>query len=242
MGRVRVVTPRPVSESHSFAWGALSGNKDERILPGWLNAARETNSYKRVTRIISLIRESEESARKALAQGAYHHRFRKAQKSQKWPKEKLELQRAAQQPYTALQRTLQRYSFQVSLTGTIYGDWMLNLYCPTPRNEFRWNTEYGDQPQGAVTISRGTYGVSEGDAVLAVLRLTERGLFNRIRQCATCTRQWLYAKHRNYRFCSAKCREDYYVRSDDYRRRKAVQMRQHREQVRQAQERGVSHR
>lgn len=232
-----MVTQRPLSESHSM-YGAMSNEADERMLPGWLNAARGTKSYGRVTNLIALIRQSEESTHKAVAGGAYHTT---SQDSPKEKKEKRKLARAANGPHAQLQRSLQRYVFHVRLTRIIFGfEWMLNFYRPAPKGEFGWETEYGRTSEaGAITLSLPTYTVSEGDAVLAVLRLAARGLLDRVRLCETCSQIWLYAKHRNYRFCSSKCRQNYYAHTEEYRTRKAGQMRQYRERLRRAEQSGA---
>jgi len=221
-------------------YGAMSNEADERILPGWLNAARGrgTTSYRRVMNLIELIRQSDEGVLKAAAGGAYHSTSLEAPKIKR---EKLKLARAALRPYAELQRSLQRYVFHVRLTQYIGGEWMLNFDRPALKEEFGWKTEYGTAPVAAGetrSLPLPTYTVSEGDAVLAVLRLAARGLIGRVRLCVTCSERWLYAKHRNYKFCTAKCRENYYVDTDDYRKRKAGQMKQYRERLRQAEQRG----
>jgi hypothetical protein len=211
-------------------YGAMSNEPDEFILPGWLNVARGTKSYGRVTHLIELIRQSEESTSKAAAGGAYHTH---GGESPKVKKDKRKLAREANRPYADLQRSLQKYVFHTRLTGTIGGEWILNFYRPAPKGEFGWKTEYARTSEpGTTVISLPTYTVSEGDAVLAVLRLAQRGLLNRIKLCKTCARTWMYAKHSNYRFCSEECREAFFMQTDEYRAKKARQMRQYRDRLR----------
>lgn len=215
-------------------YGAMSNEPDDRVLTGWLNAARGTArgamSYGRVTYLIELIRRSDESTRKAVAGGAYHTH---GGESPKVKKDKRKLAREANRPYADLQRSLQRYVFRPRLTGMTGGEWILNFYRPALKGEFLWKTEYGRTSEpGATVIGLPTYTVSEGDAVLAILRLAQRGLLDRVRPCPTCLQTWVYAKHTNYKFCSTKCRENYYTKTDEYRAKKADQMRQYRDRLR----------
>src|ERR1700681_3608806 len=95
---------RPEVESHSF-WGALSSEPDEITLPGWLNAAKGTASYKRVVRILELMRNNEQTARDVMSRGAHVH---VGPRGSKWPREKTILMRAAYKVHDELQRALQR--------------------------------------------------------------------------------------------------------------------------------------
>jgi hypothetical protein len=235
-GNLTMVTHRALSESHSMG-GAMSGEPDERVLHGWLNAARGTESYVRVTNLIELIRQSEEGTRKALVAGAYHTH---GGESPKVKRDKRKLARAASQPYAELQRSLERYVFRIRLTGTIQGAWILNFHRSALKGEFGWEAEFTRQaPPGATVISSPTYTVSEGDAVLAVLRLAQRGLLNRVRLCAHCAQTWMYANKSHYKFCTQKCRESHFAHSDEYKKRKASNQRAYRDRLRKAERRGA---
>ena len=210
-------TAKGIGESHS-TYGGLSGEKDERVLPEWLNAARGTASYKRVIRILELIRQTEERFRDARARHAFVH-VSKSDAPRKWPREKLQLQRAADKPHSDLARALKRYRFRIRLTmPSMDVHWLFNMYCLRRADDFCWETQYG-------------FRVFEGDAVMTTSRLAERGLLSRVRVCATCS-QWLFARHSNYKFCNSRCRERYYTSTDEYRARKAGHMRQYRERLR----------
>lgn len=198
------------------------------MLAGWLNAAKETVSYRRVINILNLIDQTEESTKDALARGAYTHVFRRG--ALRWlPREKRRLQRAAAEVHAELDRNLRRYLFHVRLTKPVFDRWLFNMYCPRQKNDFCWETSLCPKAtEGQTLIQAPTYRVFEGDAVMAAVRLTERSLLNRVRLCATCSERWFFAKHSNYKFCSPTCREKYYMRTDEYRERKAIQMRTYR--------------
>jgi hypothetical protein len=225
-------SPRPIAESHSTG-GALSAEPDELTLPGWLNAAKGTSSYRRVVRILELIRDNEESRRNIVAKRAYVHVGRG-----KRPREHLRLLRAGSILATELGRALGRYTFGIRLTGFLLGrPWLLNLYCPRQRDDFGWETLYAYRAEPGQTILQApSYTVCEGDAVLAALRLAERSLLNRVRLCERCSVKWIFAKHKNYKFCGAECRETYYTSTPEYRESKKRQMREYRDRQRRLEE------
>ena len=215
---------RPLVESHSFS-GSLSMEPDKIILPGWLNAARGTRSYDRLIRILHLVQASEESTRNILAKNAHVHIG-----GRKWPREHVELWRVDAAIGKRLRLALKRYTFSVRLTGTLFGPrWVLNLYCERGKDEFAWEAPYAYKARpGETILSIPTFFVSEGDALLAAARLAERELLGRVRLCAMCSKRWFFAKHSNYKFCSATCREGHYQGTEEYRRKKAQQMRSYR--------------
>lgn len=225
-------SPRPIAESHSTR-GALSAEPDELTLPGWLNAAKGSSSYRRVVRILELIRDKEESRRNIIARKAYIH----AGKGRR-PREHFRLWRADNILGAELQRGLNRYEFSIRLTGFILGSpWLLNLYCSRQKDDFGWETLYAHRPKpGETIIQAPTYTVYEGDAVLAALRLAERSLLNRVRLCERCSAKWIFAKHRNYKFCGTECRETYYASTPEYRESKKRQMREYRDRKRRKEE------
>lgn len=223
--------PRQFAESHS-AKGALSGEPDDLTLVGWLNAAKGSNSYKRVVHILELIRKKEESHRNIVAKRAHIHVGKG-----KRPREHFRLWRADDILDAELHRALTRYTFGIRLAGFIYGGWLLNLYCPWQKDDFGWKTLYSYRAEPGQTILQApSYTVCEGDAVLAALRLAERSLLNRVRLCERCSVNWIFAKHKNYKFCGTECRETYYTSTPEYRESKKRQMREYRDRQRRLEE------
>jgi hypothetical protein len=220
--------PRPLAESHTMR-GALSAEPDELTLPGWLNAAKDSNSYNRVVHILELIRDNEESRQNILAKRAYVHTGKG-----KRPREHFRLWRADGILGAELQRALKRYTFSIRLSAFLFGTpWLLNLYCPRQKDDFGWETLYSYRAEpGQVIIQAPSYTVCEGDAVLAALRLAERSLLGRVRLCERCSVKWIFAKHKNYKFCGPECREAYYTSTPEYRESKKRQMREYRDRQR----------
>lgn len=224
-------SPRPIAESHSTR-GALSAEPDELTLPGWLNAAKDSMSYKRVVHIIEVISEEEQSCKNILAKNAHIHVG-----PNKRPKEHHRLWRASHVLNAELQRALERYKFSIRLTGFLYGGYLLNIYCPRQKDDFGWETLYSYRAEPGQTILQApSYIIYEGDAVLAALRLAERSLLNRVRLCERCSANWIFAKHKNYKFCGTDCREAHYASTPEYRESKKRQMREYRDRKRRKEE------
>jgi hypothetical protein len=232
MAMSSTVTMRATTEAHTL-YGALSGVPDERIVPGWLNAAKGTRSYRAVIKIMDLIRQTEDLNAEAKAAGAYHNVGRH------WPKEKRVMQRKVSRPHAELQGLLQRYVFRPQLTLVVTETWVLNLHSPLRRDDFAWNHP-ADASHGKDVHWNGRFAVAEGDVVLAVLRLAQRGLINRVRLCKKCSNAWIFARHRNYNFCTRTCREAYYTDDPGYLGKKAGHMRKYRERLRQAERSGAN--
>lgn len=215
---------RPVAESHSFR-GSLSSEPDEIILPGWLNSAKGSQSYSRVTRIMDLICAADKNVADIRTAGAHVHTGRN-----ELPKEHLRLWRINREIWAELGPALTKYTFNVRLIGFLLGQrWLLSICCKRRKNEFAWEAPYAYKAgPGETILNVPTFMVSEGDAVLAIGRLAERGLLSRVRLCAMCSDRWFFAKHSNYRFCGEQCRQKHFTSGDQYRQRKALQMRAYR--------------
>lgn len=66
--------------------------------------------------------------------------------------------------------------------------------------------------------------LGEGEALDLVLELARAGYLNRLRRCTQCER-WLYAKCRHQNFCSMKCQQKRYTRSEKFRAHRRQYMR-----------------
>src|SRR6266581_3478633 len=80
-----------------------------------------------------------------------------------------------------------------------------------------------------MTIGQET--ISEADAALSLVRLAETGELGKVRLCEMCKERWRVAAKRSYRFCSDRCREDFYAKAPDYHGRKAANQRRYRENL-----------
>ncbi len=85
--------------------------------------------------------------------------------------------------------------------------------------------------RNVAVIRTGSFPITEADAALALVRLHATGDLSKVRPCETCRKRWRVAAHSNYRFCSKRCREQFYESQPDYHERKAKNQRKHRENL-----------
>ncbi len=71
--------------------------------------------------------------------------------------------------------------------------------------------------------------ISEGDAVLSLVRLDLSGELHKVALCEMCKKNWRVAAKSHYKFCSGECRVAYYAESPDFNSRKAANQREYRE-------------
>jgi hypothetical protein len=218
--------PIPVSSLKSTKRADLRREKrfyvesDGQELVTWLNAASKTRSRDRVEWIIDelndLKRDFKSKAASLLRPGPKRP---VTQKEQEIRNENTKVYRSLAIRHEALNRALFRYVFQPKATWVwANSNWLLGLCARELGKEF------------FVRQGHRTYG--EGDAVMSVLRLSDKGFLAKICLCTTCKQQWLYAAKSHYRFCSDECRQEFYKASPDYLPRKAEIQRSYRDRLR----------
>jgi len=62
-------------------------------------------------------------------------------------------------------------------------------------------------------------GARAAEMIFAIVRLGERGLLGRVRNCTRCGR-WFYAKFNHQRFCGKKCQILHYQTSEEWKSRR----------------------
>jgi len=179
----------------------------------WLNASHGTKSGQRVV-----------SLRDELAalpkDWANHNRLAPLTHpglGEGWRKD----QRQLVQRHHALNELLSRYAFRPRYTFRVFTE--ESVFGLVPDDDRRW-----------FTIEKGNETTSEADAVMSLLRLASTGDLSKIRRCEACRDRWVFAAKRNYRFCSADCRETFYAKAPDYHERKAKNQRAYRQKLKQA--------
>jgi hypothetical protein len=63
-----------------------------------------------------------------------------------------------------------------------------------------------------------------GEALQIILKLTQIGCLTRLRRCAHCHR-WLYARFRHQMFCSGRCQQKNYTKSEQFKAHRRRYMR-----------------
>lgn len=70
------------------------------------------------------------------------------------------------------------------------------------------------------------YKMGEAQALEIILNLARAAHLNRLRTCTRCQR-WLYAKFRHQAFCSTKCRQMQYTRTEEFKAKRRLYMRRY---------------
>ena len=64
------------------------------------------------------------------------------------------------------------------------------------------------------------------EALEMILKLTQIGYLTRLRRCALC-QEWLYAKFRHQTFCSMRCQQKRYTRTEEFKAKRRAYMRRY---------------
>ena len=219
---------QPIPRSSSSATASTARQpcfSDAHRVVEWLNGSKGTASHDRV---VFIHNELETLPREFVANAqAYVHASGGVlemgeARGKNWPKHKLEIQKQLRDRHVTLNRLLETYIFRPRATYVIARRWW--LFGMVPDGNRRW-----------YKLQLGNETVSEADAVLSLVRLSETGDLAKIRLCEMCKQRWCVAARRNYRFCSTQCRENFYCRSVDYHSRKAANQKRYRENLKRRQ-------
>jgi hypothetical protein len=82
--------------------------------------------------------------------------------------------------------------------------------------------------------------VNESSVIAALCRLAANRELHKVRLCEMCGKRWRVSERKIDRFCTPKCREEFYAKSDEYRERKAANQRKYREGLKRARANGVT--
>jgi hypothetical protein len=119
--------------------------------------------------------------------------------------------------HSSLNQALDEYTFRPRLTYYVYGDeWLGGI---APDEHTRWfETKINSQRK-----------VNEADAVLSLVRLDLIGAIGTVALCEMCRVRWYARVKKNYKFCpGSTCREAFYAKDPDFRKRKAKAQRKYR--------------
>ncbi len=64
----------------------------------------------------------------------------------------------------------------------------------------------------------------EGEALLTVVRISQKGVLNRLKKCPRCGK-WFFARFRHQRFCQPKCQQEHFRDSDAWKAHRREWMR-----------------
>jgi hypothetical protein len=201
--------------------------RDSAVVPDWLNAARGTDSYARVTKLLDEIRQVESGMDRAVREGWYISPPSK-------PKAVVDQITELSQRHNAINEMLSRYSLSPVIQRVLWEKrWMLSMTCPSAPNDFAYPRMVHE---GKRRISKGQtqlYShdertVGESDVVLRILNLAAASELARVKECEGCSK-WFYAERSHQRFCpGSECRLAEYAKSPKYKNYRKLYMRRKR--------------
>ncbi len=110
----------------------------------------------------------------------------------------------------AINRELAKFRFLPHLSSWSNRHWLVT-----------WHVGVGQKHPGAPGD------LSEGTVLQLVLDLGRAGQLNRLRRCMRC-RKWLYATYKHQTFCSKKCQEGHYRKSEEWKAKRRAYMQEYR--------------
>ena len=201
---------------------------DAVLVVEWLNAAKGTAAYRRVLGVRSELEELRAGMDRVSREWARSGRVIKVRDRARDIAELKILD-------DKLDALLKGYSFRPEMVYSFAsGIWALDM---VPKNQRgRQVVVHG---QGFAFMPRSVR-VSEPIAVLALARLAASRELYKVRLCEMCGDRWRVSERKIDRFCSQKCREEFYAKSPDYHERKAETQRRHRRNRKYAEAHGVA--
>jgi hypothetical protein len=203
--------------------------RDSAVVPDWLNAARGSESYARVVRLIEEIRQVETGFDRAWREG-----WGWSTDAQPMPVAVRDQLNELSRKHHGINEMLSRYSFS-PIIQRVLGErrWMLSMHSSLSADEFALHRVVDE---GRKRLSRGEiqlsfhyeHSVSEADVVMRILNLAAATEFDRLKQCDQCFK-WLFAERSHQRFCpGAVCRQAKYSKSPKYKNYRKLYMRRQR--------------
>jgi hypothetical protein len=218
---------KPTFDLHRVGSIEWDRHRDSAVVPDWLNAAKGTESYARVTRLIDEIRQVETGLDKAVKEGWYYSSAGKPESGAV-----IDQIGDLNRRHDGINEMLSRYSFSPILQRILLGHtWMLSMSSAPAPDEFTFRRVVHEERKNTsdkmVEYFHQEQSVGEADVVLRILNLAAASELDRVEQCKHCLR-WLYAERSHQRFCSPECRLAQYSKSPKLKNYRKLYMRQHR--------------
>ncbi|HUX65578.1 MAG TPA: hypothetical protein VMV42_00390 [archaeon] len=212
--KISELTPDPRSLAYSDAFQAVE----------WLNATKGTASYRRV---LAVRQELEEL-------GTAFHDLRmhlieaiKSRIDARKMDEVSSLSEQFRQRHNALNRMLARYAHVPALAYNVETSvWRFGM---VPKRSRGKEIKLEDQ---FLTVR-----INESSVISALARLAANRELYKVRLCEHCVQCWRVSERKIDRFCSKKCREAFYAKSEDFLKRKAKNQRLYRQNQKERDER-----
>jgi len=119
--------------------------------------------------------------------------------------EKYRVQLEKDQLHASINKRLARYRFWPYVSSPHQGRWVVALSPKRPGTK---------------------YEMGEAQALEIIINLARAAHLGRLRTCTRCQR-WLYAKFRHQTFCSMKCQQMQYTRTEEFKAKRRLYMRRY---------------
>jgi hypothetical protein len=222
-----MVTQQSDDRHYIAGFAEWERQRDSAVVPDWLNAARGTDSYARVTKLIDEILQVESGMDRAFRENWYID-------PQSKPKAVIDQRSELNRRHNAINEMLSRYSLSPVIQRVLpQKSWMLSMSSASVPDEFAYLRVVHE---GEKRISKGQSQlyfhdertVGEGDVVLRILNLATASELARVKQCDCCSK-WFYAERSHQRFCpGGECRLAEYAKSPKYKNYRKLYMRRRR--------------
>lgn len=245
---VAVETPDPKTQTEWKHQARSISYHDAKVAVEWLNATQRTPAHRRV---LMVRRELEElgTMLNELRQKEQAREQRNMQPIQKPLEETPEdfsdedakeiaaiveahskSRKQIRERHDALNKKIARYTFIPVLEySSDYGIWRFNAVPKRSRG-----------PRIAVSDGHSRVRADEGDVIAALCRLAANRELHKVRLCEMCGEHWRVSERKMDRFCTLKCREAFYAKSSEFQERKARNQRNYRNNLKEAQARGLA--
>lgn len=224
-----MVTNRHINDHFFTQFGQPEWQKDSTVVPDWMNAARGSESYARVAKLIDEIRQVEIGMNRAMQENWYV-----STASQKQPKAVIDQLNELERRHSWISETLSRYSYSPTITRVVFGKlWILSMSSTLAPDEYALHRvvdqrkNRGSEAQLLVGFCE-EHHIGEADVVLRILNLAATSELDRVKQCERCSK-WLFAERSHQRFCpGGECRLAEYSKSPKYKNYRKLYMRRQR--------------
>lgn len=184
------------------------------VILQWLNTTKEDEN-RRIVQIIKLAKELQGTRQRYRSRAVDLLTWRVAG-PRKPPKKERASMRRAMRLANNLRKLMTNYTFHPQLRplrGRFYVGWQSISIVNAPFIKIRLD---GD-----------LFTICEGDVILKIVDLADKGSLHKIRVCANCSR-WFFGRVKHQAYCDQRCQQSNFRMSEHFRARRREYMRKYR--------------
>lgn len=250
-GFVRVGTPDPKTQTELRHQVRSLLYNDAMLAVEWLNATQRTAAYRRVLNVrreleelgamLNSLREREQAREQRIRTHKPLEEILKDIREHPPSAEDnnalediveafLKPQEHFRERHNAFNQLIARYTYVPVLDySPDYGIWRFNAVPKRSRG-----------PKITVSDGYSNTRVDESTVIAALCRLAANRELFKVRLCVQCEKRWRVSEREMDRFCSQRCREAFYAKSPEFRKRKAKNQQKYRDNLKQDIARGAN--